>query len=178
MKKHLLLAVFAVMLSFAWSQGTLSDLKIAFYNSDSLNAGYKYLVEQDAKLMAKQQLFEKEIAASQKDLQVMYEMLLDAEQKMLYTASEMQMKQQDFQQRAQSLENYQQTEGTKLQQEAIEIQTVLQNRITEFGKRFCEKNGIDLLIMHAPGGQFTFITPKLDVTKAFVSFVNAEQAKM
>lgn len=114
----------------------------------------------------------------QQSLQDMYLMLLDAEQKMLYSATEMQQKQLEFQKLTQSLESYQQTEGEKLQQDAMDMQTLLQSRLDEFAKRFCEKNGIDLLIMHAPDGQFTFITPKLDVTEAFVAFVNAEQAKL
>ena len=104
MKKHLLLLAFALIVPFAWSQGELSGLKIAFYNADSLNTGYKYLMEQDAKLTAKQEAFAKEITASQKDLQVAYETLLDAEQKMLYPAAELRAKKEEFQQRAASLD--------------------------------------------------------------------------
>lgn len=153
-------------------------LKIAFYNSDSLNAGYSYLKEQDSILKKRQEKFEKDVAARQTKLQNMYKTLVEAEQKMLYTAAEMQQKQQEFQRLQLSLENYQQTEGGKLQNDAMEMQTVLQNKMTEFSKKYCEKYKIDMLIMHAPGGQFSYYNPKMDVTESFIDFVNAEQGKM
>lgn len=153
-------------------------LKIAFYNSDSLNAGYEYLKEQDSVLKKRQMKFEKEVENRQRNLQGIYQRLVKAEQEMTYTAAEMQQKQLEFQRLTQSLENYQQTEGGKLQNEAMEMQTVLQNRLTQFSKKYCEKYKLDMLIMHAQGGQFTYYNPKMDVTESFIDFVNAEQENM
>lgn len=153
-------------------------LKIAFYNSDSLNAGYSYLKEQDSIIKKRQEKFAKDMEAKQRNLQSTYQRLAEAEQKMMYSAAEMQQKQMEFQRLTQNLENYQRTEGGKIEKDAMEMQTVLQNRLTEFSKKYCEKYKIDMLIMHAPGGQFSYYNPKMDVTDSFIDFVNAEQEKM
>lgn len=177
MKKQLLLLVFTAMISFAWSQSD-AGLKIAFYHSDSLNAGYTFLKEQDVQLTARKEKLEKELADRQADLQKKYDALMLAQQNMLYSAPEMRQKQEEFERLRTELETYQKTEGGKLQQDAIDMQMLLQLRVTEFARKFCEQKNIDVLQMYAPGGQFSYFNPKLDVTKEFVLFVNAEQSKL
>jgi Skp family chaperone for outer membrane proteins len=153
-------------------------LKMAFYESDSLNEKFTYLKEQDSLLKKKQEKFEKEIMGRQRSLEQKYNELVMNQQKMLMSASDLEKMKMALERQQASLQNYQQTEGGKLQEEAIEMQTVLQNKVTEFAKRYCEKYKLDMLIMHAQGGQFTYYNPKMDVTKSFIEFVNAEQAKM
>jgi outer membrane protein len=155
-----------------------NGLKIAFYESDSLNEQFTYLKTQDSILKKRQEKFEKDVVGRQTSLQSRYNELVTAEQKMLVTASDLQRMKSEFERQQMSLQNYQQNEGEKLQKEAIEMQTVLQNKVNEFSKRYCEKYKIDMLIMHAPGGQFTYYNPKMDVTESFIGFVNAEQEKM
>ena len=108
----------------------------------------------------------------------MYNRLVEGEQKMLYTAAELQNKKMEFERQSNSLQAFQQNEGTKLQEEAMEMQKVLQNKVDEFSKRYCEKYKIDMLIMHGEGGQFSYYNPKMDVTRSFIDFVNAEQKKL
>jgi outer membrane protein len=155
-----------------------NGLKMAFYESDSLNEGFAYLKEQDAVLKKRQEQYQKNIEGRERSLQGQYQRLMEAEQKMLVPAVELQKMKTEFERQQMSMQNYQQNEGGKLQQEAIEMQTVLQNKVNEFAKRYCEKYKLDMLIMHAPGGQFTYYNPKMDVTQSFIEFVNAEQAKM
>jgi Skp family chaperone for outer membrane proteins len=153
-------------------------LKMAFYESDSLNEKFTYLKQQDSIMKKKQEKFEKEIMGRQRSLEQNYNTLVVNQQKMLMSAADLEKMKMNLERQQMSLQNYQQTEGGKLQEEAIEMQTVLQNKVTEFAKRYCEKYKLDMLIMHAPGGQFTYHNPKMDVTKSFIEFVNAEQAKM
>lgn len=153
-------------------------LKIAFYDSDSLNEGFEYLKEQDSILKIKQVKFEKELQARQGTIQRKYQDLESKQRDMILSGAEIQKKQVELERLSQSLQNYQQNEGGKLQQEAMEMQEVLQNKVNEYAKRYCEKYKLDMLIMHAKGGQFTYITPKMNVTKSFIEFVNAEQAKL
>lgn len=153
-------------------------LKMAFYNSDSLNTGFTYLKEQDSILKRKQEKFEKDVLGRRRSLEGQYNRLIEAQQKMLVSAAELENMKMNFERQQMSLQNYEQKEGTKLQEEAIEMQTVLQNKVSEFAKRYCEKYKLDMLIMHAPGGQFTYYNPKMDVTESFIDFVNAEQEKM
>lgn len=153
-------------------------LKIAFYESDSLNEGFTFLKTQDSLLKIKQEKFQKDLESRQRNLEAKYNQLVEGEQKMLYTAAELQNKKTEFERQSQSLQMYQQNEGTKLQEEAMEMQKVLQNKVSEFSKRYCEKYKIDMLIMHGEGGQFSYYNPKMDVTKSFIEFVNAEQKKL
>jgi len=153
-------------------------LKIAFYESDSLNEGFTFLKTQDSLLKKKQEKFQRDLESRQRNLETKYNALVEGEQKMLYTAAELQSKKTEFERQSQSLQMFQQNEGTKLQDEAMEMQKVLQNKVSEFSKRYCEKYKIDMLIMHGEGGQFSYYNPKMDVTKSFIEFVNAEQKKL
>lgn len=153
-------------------------LKIAFYNSDSLNEGFTYLKEQDALLKKKQEKFQKEAAARENQLRSLYTKMVEGEQKMLYSAQDLKTMGESYKRQEMSLMNFQQTEGAKLQEEAAEMQTVLNNRVQLFAKKYCEKYKLDMLLMHAPGGQFTYYNPKMDVTASFIEFVNEQQKQM
>jgi Skp family chaperone for outer membrane proteins len=153
-------------------------LKMAFYNSDSLNSGFDYLKKQDSLIKIKQERFQKEYQTRENSLRQFYQRMVNAQEKMLVSSDELKKMGEQYQRQEQSLMNYQQTEGGKLQEEAAEMQTVLNNRVSEFAKRYCEKYKLDILMMHAPGGQFTYYNPKMDVTESFIEFVNAEQKKM
>lgn len=73
---------------------------------------------------------------------------------------------------------YQQNEGAKLEKESFDKSTAINKKIEAFGKEFSEKNGIDLLLMHGPGGQINFVNPSMDVTTEFVNFLNEKQAEI
>ena len=153
-------------------------LKIAFYESDSLNEGYIFLKTQDSLLKKKQEKFEKDIASRQRSLQSSYETFMKNEKEGVYIAADVQRKQAELERQSQSLQMFQQNEGAKLQEEAIEMQKVLQNKINKFSKMYCEKYKIDMLIMHGEGGQVSYYNPKMDVTKSFIQFVNSEEKKL
>jgi Skp family chaperone for outer membrane proteins len=86
------------------------------------------------------------------------------------------------QQRAQEMQNqimqYQQTEGAKIEEEAMKSLEAVNKKIEALGKKYCEKHQIDLLLMHGAGGQINFINPSMDVTSEFVNFLNENQAQI
>lgn len=153
-------------------------LKIAFYESDSLNEGFTFLKTQDSLLKKKQEKFENDFASRQRSLQKSYEEFMKNEKEGVYIAADVQRKQAELERQSQSLQLFQQNEGAKLQEEAMEMQKVLQNKINKFSKKYCEKYNIDMLIMHGEGGQVSYYNPKMDVTKSFIEFVNAEDKKL
>ena len=153
-------------------------LKMAFYESDSLNEGFVFLKTQDSILKKKQEKFEKDMASRQRNLQKSYETFMKNEQAGVYIAADVQKKQAELERQSQSLQMFQQSEAAKLQEEAMEMQKVLQNKIDKFAKMYCEKYKIDILIMHGEGGQVSYYNPKMDVTKSFIEFVNAEDKKL
>jgi hypothetical protein len=86
------------------------------------------------------------------------------------------------QQRAQEMQNqimqYQQSEGAKIEEQAMKSLEAVNKKIEAMGKRYCEKHHIDILLMHGDGGQINYIHPNMDVTTEFVNFLNENQAQI
>ncbi len=155
-----------------------NGLKIAFYNTDSLIKNYTYYHEQDSILKVKQTKFEKDLMARQRDLEDLNRRLIEHQQKMDITAADLAAIEKNLRRKTEQAQNYQQTEGSKLQNEAMEIQTVIAKKLEEASKKYCEKYKIDILLVHGQGGQIGYIKPNMDVTESFVDFLNAEQDKL
>jgi hypothetical protein len=47
-----------------------------------------------------------------------------------------------------------------------------------WGKKYCEKHHIDLLLIQGQGGQINYINKEMDVTKAFINFLNENQSQI
>jgi Skp family chaperone for outer membrane proteins len=73
---------------------------------------------------------------------------------------------------------YQQTEGARLEKETMEKLETISRKIEAFGKQFSEENGIDILLIHGPGGQINYISSAMDVTKEFTAFLNEHQEEI
>jgi Skp family chaperone for outer membrane proteins len=76
------------------------------------------------------------------------------------------------------LMQYQQREGAQLEAEVMRKLTDINNKVISFGKKFSEANGIDLLMGYADGGQINYVNPSMDVTRAFIDFLNKEQTRI
>lgn len=154
------------------------ELKIAFYNSDSVNANYSYLKEQEAKMKTKQTKLENDLMSRQRSLQELGERIQTSREKMLVTGAELQQMEQQFMRKQQDAQDFQQTQGAKLQEEVYEMQEALSKKVKEWSKDYCKKYGIDILLMDAVGGQFQFIHERMDVTKSFIDYVNKRQSEL
>ena len=71
---------------------------------------------------------------------------------------------------------YQQTEGARLEQESLKKIEAITKKIEVLGKLYCEKNNIDILLIHGNGGQINFINNKMNVTSDFIRYLNENQA--
>jgi Skp family chaperone for outer membrane proteins len=152
-----------------------SGLKIAFYNQDSLQIHFKYFREQDSIITKKQLAYQNEIQRRSQDLQnyiIKYE---DRAKANLLSQNEAMQMQQAAQQKEQAIMQYQQTEGARLEEETYNKMEVIGNKIEYFATKYSEENGIDLLLVHARGGQFKYIHSSMDVTKEFTEYLNQHQ---
>lgn len=154
------------------------SLKIAFYYSDSVAKHYTYLREQDSLMRIKQTKFEGEMMRRQKQLESLAQRMEEKRKAMTATGAELQQMENNLVRLQQDGQMYQQTEGTKLQKEADEIQTVLQKKMEAASSEYCKKYGVDILLVHGAGGQIAYIQAKMDVTKSFTDFLNAKQDEM
>lgn len=151
-------------------------LKIAFYNTDTLNKRFTFLVEQEKQMTVKQEKFQNTFTARQRELEKKAMSIQEHREKMDVTGAQLEGMMQEYQRQEQSLMNYQQTEGTKIQNEAAEIQQILHNKVDRASKEYCQKYGIDILLMHGSGGQFGYINPTMEVTNEFIDYLNKNEA--
>ena len=154
------------------------DLKIAFYNLDSLKTMYTYYKEQDSILVVKGKSFQSELSRREKSLQA-YISSKDAQaQQGLLSQNDIAVIQQTIQQRQNSLMSYQQSEGGKLENETMDILETIGNRLDAYGKKFCEENGIDILMVYSKGGQINYINSAMDVTENFTNYLNEQSSDL
>lgn len=154
------------------------ELKIAFYYSDSLKEGFTYYKNEDARITKKGEAFQNEMIAKQRTLEQMAANYDKYMREGTATGEQLQNLENDIMRKREQLMTLQQSKGAQLEKETNEALTVLSKRIEVAGKKYCEKYGIDVLLIHGQGGQINFINSKMDVTKSFIEFLNHEQETM
>jgi hypothetical protein len=157
---------------------SLGGLKIAYYSNDSIKANFAFFVKEEGIIKRKQKAFESEVERRTKS----YEAFItkkDAEARGgLLSQNEIAQVQQRAQEMQNQIMQYQQTEGAKIEEQAMKSLEAVNKKIEAMGKKYCEKHHIDLLLMHGDGGQINFIHPTMDVTTEFVNFLNENQAQI
>ena len=72
----------------------------------------------------------------------------------------------------------QQEAGARLEKETMDKLETIGNKIDKFSEKYCKLHNIDILMIHAKGGQFNYINPKMNVTKEFTAFLNQNQEQI
>jgi len=156
----------------------LDDLKIAYYSNDSLKKYFKFFKKEEAAAEKIQKRFEKEL---QKRNEAYENYILKKDQEAragLLSQNEIAMVQQRAQQMQSELMQYQQTEGARIEKQTLQSLEAINKKVELWGKKYCEKHHIDLLLIQGQGGQINYINQKMDVTKAFINFLNENQSKI
>lgn len=153
-------------------------LKIAFYYSDSLKEGFTYYKNEDARITKKGEIFQNELITKQRSLEQKAQNYEKYMREGTMTGADMQSLENEIVRLREQLMNMQQTRGAQLEKETGEALTVLSKKIEVAGKKYCEKYGIDVLLIHGQGGQINFISEKMNVTRSFIDFLNHEQEMM
>jgi len=155
-----------------------NNLVIAFYYQDSLKEGFKYYKQEDQAVTKKQRIFESEIQKRSKELENYVKRNDEKARSGLLSQNEIVQIQQKAQAMEQQLVQYQQTEGARLEQESMKKIEQITKKIESLGKAYCEKNNIDILLIHGPGGQINYIDASMNVTTNFIRFLNENQASI
>lgn len=155
-----------------------NGLKIAFYSQDSLATSFKYYVEMDSLMKGKQLAFQSELQKREKALQNYVATNEQRAKSGSLSGFELQSIQEEAQRKQYSLMQYQETEGGKLERETGELLSVIGKKIEQAAKKYSEEHAIDMLIMHGAGGQFVYLTPKMDVTTEFIEYLNQHQSEI
>ncbi|MDP4637823.1 MAG: OmpH family outer membrane protein [Crocinitomicaceae bacterium] len=155
---------------------SMGELKIAYYDSDSLKKYFVYYKEQDSLVTKKQLTFQKEVERRRKDFEGFIVRNEQKAQSGLLSQNEMMQIQQKMQQMEQDLMRYQQEQGSKLEEETMKKLDEISKKIIVLGEKFSKENKIDVFFMHGNGGQINYINPSMNVTKEFVAYLNQNQA--
>jgi len=192
MKKILILLL--IPASFIFSCGTKEEVKkdstpkvvardmkglvIAYYSNDSIKEKFEYYKQEDAAVTKKQKAFQAEIQRRTNEYQTFLQRKDQEARGGLLSQNEIAQAQQKAQQMEASIMQYQQTQGAKLEEETMKKLEEISKKIEAMGKKYCEKHGIDILLIHGEGGQLNYINPSMDVTTEFINFLNENQKQI
>ena len=153
-------------------------LKIAYYANDSIKKYFDYFKREEAVAEKNQKRFENELKKRNK---VYEEYIIKKDQEArsgLLSQNEIAMVQQKAQQMQNELMQYQQTEGQRIEEQTMKSLEAINKKVELWGKKYCEKHHIDLLLIQGQGGQINYINKEMDVTKAFINFLNENQSQI
>lgn len=156
----------------------LDGLKIAYYANDSIKKYFDYFKREEAKAEKIQKRFETELKKRNK---VYEDYIIKKDQEArsgLLSQNEIAMVQQKAQQMQNELMQYQQTEGQRIEEQTMKSLEAINKKVELWGKKYCEKHHIDLLLIQGQGGQINYINKEMDVTKAFINFLNENQSQI
>ncbi len=156
----------------------LDGLKIAYYANDSVKKYFDYFKREEAAAEKNQKRFETELKKRNK---VYEDYIIKKDQEArsgLLSQNEIAMVQQKAQQMQNELMQYQQTEGQRIEEQTMKSLEAINKKVELWGKKYCEKHHIDLLLIQGQGGQINYINKEMDVTKAFINFLNENQSQI
>ncbi|MGB1645917.1 MAG: OmpH family outer membrane protein [Crocinitomicaceae bacterium] len=155
-----------------------TDFIIAFYYNDSVEKGFEYYKKIEASLNSRQVSYQNQVQSKTQKYQNYVSKKQKDIQAGLLSENEMIKVQQKAAEMEQEILQYQQREGARLEEDMLKNMQTINNKLEAFGKLFSENHGIDILMGYSSGQQINYINPQMDVTSAFIDFLNAEQKKL
>lgn len=155
-----------------------SSIAIAYYLQDSIATQFNFYREIDSMLKEKEIAFQKNLESkirSYRQYEQDIQKRMDAGE---ITGYELEDIQNAAMQKQQAIQQFEQQRGGELQQESLQYQTALMNKISEAGREFSDKMDIDLLFFYQKGGQITYISDAFDVTNEFIKFLNKREEEL
>lgn len=153
----------------------IGELKIAYYDQDTMKLKFEYYKEQDAIVTKKQLAFQSSIEKKRKAMEEYYTTYMTKAQNNELSQIEAEGYQRNLQNQEAEIMQYQEKEGARLEKETMDKLETIGKKIEIFSKKYCEENGIDILLIYAKGGQFNYVNPSMNVTKEFIAYLNQNQ---
>jgi outer membrane protein len=155
---------------------TTTAPEIVYINQDSLVAKYDYIKDMNSRLtdkgkaaqadvQSRQQAIQREIAEYQKAAGTM-------------AADQRQATEQRLQRKGQEFQQYQQNAGAQVQNDQINEQTKLYEKLVEFTKTYAKEKGYKMILTYQKGNTtMLYGDPSLDVTADVVKRLNEAYTK-
>ena len=155
-----------------------SQIVIAFYKMDSIAVGFDYYRKVDSTMKQKTKQFKSALQSKVDNFQKFQQTASRRIQNGEITGMQYDEIERELMSRQQAIALYEQQRGTELQQETIEYDSTIMNKISEAAKEFSEKNGIEIFFAYAKGGQITYISQGFDLTNEFIDFLNERENEL
>lgn len=150
----------------------VSNMKVAFINSDTLSKYYDYVKVNLDKLEAEGKKLDADLQARVNSLQREIENYQRNRGNL--TIGQAEAVERDLTNKRQNLEMYQQTLGQQMIEKQGKASEELYNKVTAFLKKYGEENGLQVVLKYNAGSDVLYGVPSLDITKQVIEALNAE----
>jgi outer membrane protein len=150
----------------------ITDLRVAYVNSDSIEKYYDYLKVNKEKFEAKAKKYEEDYKNRAVGLQNEITNYQRSVNNM--TFSQAKAVEEDLAKKQQNLQMYQQSLSQRLMQEEAAFNKDLYERVTTYAKKYGEENGLHIILQYTPGSDILYGTPAIDITKDVISGLNED----
>lgn len=153
-------------------------LAIAYYVQDSIATGFNFYRSIDSMLREDEKQFERQLRSKYENYQAYENKIRQRMEAGEITGYQLDEIQEEAMRKQEAIANFERQRGGELQRESMKYQSALMNKISEAGREFSEKNGIDMLFFYQKGGQITYISDAFDVTNEFIQFLNRREEEI
>lgn len=151
------------------------SLRVAFVRGDSIMLNYKFVEDEQNKLIKKAKSSENKLQRRMGEAEKEYQSLVEYANSGSATEKELQITQNRIMELEYELQQMQQEEQQKIARVEMEFQTELYNRISDYLKVYGEENGIDMIFNYEPAGQtLLYSMDAFDVTQDVVAALNQQ----
>jgi outer membrane protein len=152
-----------------------SDLRIAYFNSDSIRTQYAMFTVEKEKMEAEMKQAEDRLIAEQKKFQAdVGEFQQRAE---FLTITERESREKKLGQKQQELMQLEQNLSDQLAEKEASVNKQIFTNVENFLKEYAKKNNFTYVVSYMPGGQIWYTNPALDITADMVKHLNEEYEK-
>ena len=151
------------------------DLVIAYVNSDSIDANYKYLKEKEDELIQRSRQSDARLKREMTKAQNRYNELMQKAQSGGFTSEQEYLDAEaEVTQLQQEMEQLRTQEANSLSQVQRDLQLQFSEKVNDFLDRYSDDRDIDIILSYAPGGQLLWASDSLEITKEVLEGLNRE----
>lgn len=157
---------------------SVGELTIGYYEMDSIATSFSFYVNTQKDLEAKRKSFEGKLKGLQDKYARAAETYQKGMQNQTLTQNNIEALQRKMREAEEESYRLQQTEGMRIEQESMQANEVLTNKIDLYATEFAKKNQLKLMFSKAKGGQLVFADPAFDMTTEFIDFINKRETEL
>ncbi|WP_200979037.1 OmpH family outer membrane protein [Echinicola sp. 20G] len=148
----------------------LSDLNIAYINTDSVINNYQYFKDKSSEISEKGKRYESELSNRAKGFEQEVANFQQSAQNM--TPNQSRAKQEDLMKKERNLVTYRDNLMQELSADEANLYNEVYDKIQEFLKGYAEENNLEMILSYTRGGGVWYAHEALDVTTSVTKGLN------